>query len=148
MRIKTLSLWEPWATLVLLGHKRWETRSWPAPAWLVNRRIAVHAADRFDREAWECRIERVLQNHGIAPREVAARAGRNRGCVLCTARLAACWKMTPALIAEQTGLELALGGWEAGRWAWELADVRPLDPPVVCAGNRGLWWWDAPEGIS
>ena len=43
MQIKTITLWQPWASLVVHGYKRWETRSWRTPyrGWL-----AIHAAKR------------------------------------------------------------------------------------------------------
>lgn len=42
--MKTLSLWQPWASLVVEGVKTIETRSWPAPQSLIGQRIAIHAA--------------------------------------------------------------------------------------------------------
>ena len=33
----------PWATLIALGVKSVETRSWPAPARLLGQVIAIHA---------------------------------------------------------------------------------------------------------
>ena len=39
-----LTLWQPWASLIAIGAKSIETRSWPAPAGLVGERIAIHAA--------------------------------------------------------------------------------------------------------
>lgn len=42
--IPVLSLHQPWASLIAIGAKRYETRSWPAPRALTGRRIAIHAA--------------------------------------------------------------------------------------------------------
>lgn len=42
--MKVLSLHQPWASLVALGVKTIETRSWRAPASLIGERFAVHAA--------------------------------------------------------------------------------------------------------
>lgn len=33
--MKALTLWQPWASLIAVGVKAIETRSWPAPAALV-----------------------------------------------------------------------------------------------------------------
>jgi|GEM_PF-1821147 len=41
---KVLSLWQPWASLVAMGVKTIETRSWRAPQALIGKRIAIHAA--------------------------------------------------------------------------------------------------------
>lgn len=42
--MRALTLWQPWASLVAIGAKTIETRSWPAPASAVGERIAIHAA--------------------------------------------------------------------------------------------------------
>lgn len=39
-----LTLTQPWASLVVLGEKRYETRSWRPPAARIGERIAIHAA--------------------------------------------------------------------------------------------------------
>lgn len=41
--MKALTLHQPWATLIALGVKRIETRSWRAPQALIGQRIAIHA---------------------------------------------------------------------------------------------------------
>lgn len=48
-KVHVISLWEPYATLVVDGKKTLETRTWPWPydaSWLV-----IHAAQRVDAEA-------------------------------------------------------------------------------------------------
>ena len=42
--MKAISVWQPWAWLIVHGHKTIETRSWPAPDALIGQRIAIHAA--------------------------------------------------------------------------------------------------------
>jgi len=41
-----LTLWQPWATLVVEGVKPFEFRRWPAPKWIWGQRIAIHAGAR------------------------------------------------------------------------------------------------------
>lgn len=43
--MKAISLWQPWATLVAIDAKRFETRSWK-----TNYRglLAIHAAKKFE----------------------------------------------------------------------------------------------------
>lgn len=38
----TITLWQPWATLVAAGAKPFEFRAWPAPQRLWGRRVAGH----------------------------------------------------------------------------------------------------------
>lgn len=44
--MRALTLWQPWASLIALGVKTIETRSWKAPDALIGQRIAIHAAKR------------------------------------------------------------------------------------------------------
>jgi hypothetical protein len=39
-------------------------------------------------------------------------------------------------------LERAFGDYAHSRWAWLLADVKPLEKPVPAKGTLGLWEWD------
>jgi hypothetical protein len=43
-RIKCISLWQPWASLVAVGAKRIETRGW---ATAYRGRLGIHAAKRW-----------------------------------------------------------------------------------------------------
>ena len=58
--VYAITLHQPWATLIALGIKSVETRSWPAPARLVGQRIAVHAGKRLVRRPGDA-IERELR---------------------------------------------------------------------------------------
>lgn len=58
-RVRVISLWEPYASLVVNGRKTIETRKWPWPydaSWLV-----IHAAKRLDKS-----VCRRLRSLGIA----------------------------------------------------------------------------------
>jgi hypothetical protein len=39
--MKALSIWQPWASLILSGEKKIETRSWPVPYSIRGTRIAI-----------------------------------------------------------------------------------------------------------
>ncbi len=150
--MKGISLWQPWASLIALGKKRVETRSWRPPQALVGQRIAIHASARpVDQLARE-----LLFRAGVDP-------GMDlpRGAIVATARLWGVWKssrepiqgivpprgmsfLAEVLTSERhrdlptDDLELALGDWSPGRCFWALDEVRPMDP-VPCRGMQGLW---------
>ena len=42
----TITLWQPWATLVAAGAKPFEFRHWAAPKRLWRQRVAIHAGAR------------------------------------------------------------------------------------------------------
>jgi len=45
--MKAISLWQPWATLISIGAKRIETRSWET---LYRGSIVIHAAKRWSKD--------------------------------------------------------------------------------------------------
>lgn len=65
------------------------------------------------------------------------------GCILATAELVDCIKITPEIVATLSADELALGDYTLGRYAWKLANVQKLPEPIPVKGRQGLWNWEA-----
>lgn len=129
--MKAVTLWQPWASLIVVGAKRIETRNW---ATRYRGEIAIHAAQKWNRElmaiAAECRCW--TGDPGLLP----------LGAVVATARLTDCLPTeSPELAHILTEQEVRLGDYSAGRFAWVLEDVQPLPVPVFCSGAQGLWNW-------
>ncbi len=79
--MRALTLHQPWASLIALGHKTTETRSWPAPKMLVGSRIAIHAAKRRSRrDEWNDRVAEAVAGMDI-PLGVIVATARVDGCV-------------------------------------------------------------------
>lgn len=128
--IPALTLWQPWATLIQIGVKPFETRSW---ATRYRGSIAIHAGTER-RGLALCRHE---------PEIVAALAANGLtldtlplGCIVTVAHLVACWP-TEAIV--DGGLADAFGDYSPGRFAWHLHRVRPLTDPIRCIGRQRLW---------
>jgi hypothetical protein len=138
--VKALSLTQPWATLVLLGAKRYETRAWQT---LHRGPLAIHAARTFPPAAQAlCRLEpfrRVLAAAGISDA-----TGLPRGALLGTVQLLAI--LPVELVLPLGPEEEAFGDYRAGRWAWELAGPTRLAAPVPYRGGVGLFDVPDPNG--
>jgi hypothetical protein len=156
--ILAVSLHQPYPTLIALGLKRFETRSWK-----TNYRgpIAICSALKWDKEAQAgsnffaglfCR-ELTRRDHNRGER-VSFEHVRSlflespRGFVICLANLVECAEMTPDLIVTVGDRERAVGGWEPGRFAWRLENVQPLAEPVPIKGQQGLWTLSASEATK
>lgn len=50
--MKALTIRQPWATLIALGVKTIETRSWRAPQALIGQTIAIHAGKHRPKDVW------------------------------------------------------------------------------------------------
>lgn len=170
--MKTITLWQPWASLVALGVKTIETRSWSTPH---RGALAIHAAARVP-----------------PPLEIGDYAVRHLGPdrVLCGVNTPLITKSLPLgavvavsnlidavpivgrrerhdhalfIVDERDGLHLydsdtgravrierqrPYGDFSPGRWGWLLGDVEAVDPPVPEIGRRQLWDWPTHRAAS
>jgi hypothetical protein len=139
--MRTISLWQPWATLIAVGAKRIETRHWPAPARLHGQRIAIHAAKTRDHLA----IATTAPFADYIPHPVAELP---LGAVVATAVLDRCTEITERgarELAARLPDEYAFGLYEPGRFAWVLRDVIAVDPPAPFRGSQGFF--DVPDDL-
>jgi hypothetical protein len=138
--MKALSIWQPWASLLMAGIKAYETRSWAPPASLLGERTAIHAAKTpvgFER----------LAPHlcPLIPGMAEAQSGEDLhaimplGCLLGTAILAFALSTDSDLAADILPCETALGDWSPGRWAWRFTDHQPLATPIPYRGQQGVF---------
>ena len=140
--MKVISLTQPWASLVLLGAKRIETRTWGTH---YRGPIAIHASKEMPRDfrtlaATEPFSSVLAQRNGDLP----------RGCVLCVTSLLDVQELVARddakYVVERYGAEHEwdFGNYERGRFAWILGPVTlVLTPPVYVKGKLGLWDWDS-----
>lgn len=151
--MKTLSLTQPWATLVAIGAKRVETRSWNAK---YSGPLAIHAAKSFPGWAKDCCSERVFLRALGWPTPSDSRVGITQdwmdlltrnikalplGCVIGTVTLLGC-RFTEDVVGQLSEQEVALGDYARGRYAWMLADAKLLPEPIPAKGSLGLWDFD------
>lgn len=147
--MKTLSLTQPWATLIAVGAKRIETRG-----WMTRYRgpIAIHAAKTMPRDARELCFEepfrQVLAARDLRPSDLP------RGVVIAVADLIGVVPTSingytpPVLKARLTEVERAFGDFSQGRAAWILANVRTLREPIPAKGALSLWDWTPPTDLE
>lgn len=126
-----LSLWQPWASLIAVGVKTIETRSWKAPNKFIGKRIAIHAA-KNTKGMTDARLNPKLHlacHRALMDYEV----GRLPfGAVLCTAILTECRR-------TQYCEPDIYGDFTLDRWGWILEDIRKLDEPLPARGAQGIF---------
>jgi hypothetical protein len=136
--VKALSLTQPWATLVAIGAKRVETRSWETG---YRGPLAIHAAKGFPDWAMDTCQEKPFRSVLLAA-GIAGVCDLPRGAVIATCRLVGC---VPTDIFFPAERERAFGDFDSGRFAWLLDDIVPLPAPIPAKGALGLWAWELPE---
>ena len=134
--MKALTLWQPWASLIAWGEKRYETRSWTTSHRGL---LAIHAAVPQP-QVWRRLTEnkhlwRVLEQHQTLSHDLPTTA------VLCIVQLVDV--VSAAEIAHNlTDKEKAFGDFGWGRFAWRLKVVERFKQPQPTRGHQGLWTWE------
>jgi len=140
--MKALTIIEPWASLIAVGAKKIETRS-----WRTNYRgpLAIHAGKTNRPEflilAWQEPFYSALKPlHVNGHRAII---GYHFGCVIAIAQLVDCVEVRADNVPP--GPERYFGDYRRGRYMWILRDVKRLEKPIPTRGHQGLWEWGGPD---
>lgn len=159
--MKALTIWQPWASLIACGGKVLETRSWPPPASLISKKIAIHAAFKAPAIG--------LQDFEVKEMEEALQLPQGRwhqlpfGAVVAIAKLEGGYQVK-SYCPVQSDIEFRdeavegsrqlcgmsferFGDFRQGRWCWYLTDIEPVGP-YEARGQHGLWDWKPPEPVQ
>lgn len=144
--MRSLSLTQPYATLISIGAKRCETRSWSTS---YRGPIAIHAAKTFPRAERElCYTQpfaRVLRAHDQRVSQLP------RGAVVAIAELRHILPTGTAgrfWVEDLSEQERGFGNYTAGRYGWFLYNIRALREPILARGKLGLWEWSPPANLE
>lgn len=148
--MKALTILQPWASLIQIGAKKIETRSWTST---YRGPLAIHAGKGGATEGrnlmWAEPFKSALNAVGYKFFNEML-----RGALIATCQLVSVipvYKITDRGFYQWTGpdgrdyrfdltdQERAFGDYTFGRYAWLLADVDELSTPVPARGALGLW---------
>ena len=145
--MKALTIWQPWASLIIEGLKPREFRSWAAPKSVVGQRIVIHAAKR-PMKSGEIRdiLDYVGSRHGIldgiqpAAGDLLERVWRRETDLPMSAGLGTATLGAPRVPTHRLP---ALGDPEPHRpiSAWPLLDIQKWPEPIPAKGAQGFWEW-------
>lgn len=164
--MKALTIWQPWATLIMIGAKPYEFRSWKPPRSLIGERLAIHAGARPVR-ASEVRalvmalrgdprmsnpclhgnlalpvLERVLSALGKSPDSLF---GTTEQLTLPLSAVLGTAIVGEPKRGDECAREFGQGaGNDSDRegtfnWGWPLERIEHFSPPVEQCGAQGLW---------
>lgn len=148
--MKAITIRQPWASLMALGFKQQETRSWDTK---VRGSVAIHAG-----LAMPCRLGQRVRYGDF---EVEHDRG---GLLLRSDRLSWPYRLPLGAVVAigdlfqtrstnsgehaPSDLERALGDHSPNRWAWSITSISTLGShPIEAKGRQGWWDWDCPPEI-
>lgn len=161
--MKALTIWQPWASLIIAGAKPYEFRGWRPPASIIGQRIVIHAAtkrmDRVDalgllNTLMERDYDEVGRLFAAETCLIPEKAIPLLNEVLAfdppySAGLGTAVIGEPRLgthIAEEFGVPRANDSDrdQHANWGWPMLEIEPWSDPIPMRGRQGLWTWPDP----
>lgn len=146
--MKVISVLEPWASLIVLGHKHIETRSWNTKH---RGEILIHASALKNLTHRHIHLDFLQEfSHLQLPKYDSLPFG----AIIGKANIVDCFNTNDyrnsnaVHIAEFIGnngishKEECFGDYSANRYAWLLSDVMIFKTPTPAKGQLGLWNFD------
>jgi len=159
--MKVISLWQPWATLVVTGHKQIETRGWNTQ---YRGPILIHASKKWNSELHETvgniGAEPILKEMGYSGTYKRGEGGwvtnLPLGAIIGVVYLEETaptnhWlsifgdiiKTGPATrFAGKEDKERAFGDYGPDRYGWLLSNPIQFKEPIPAKGMQGFWNYD------
>lgn len=124
--MKVLSIKEPWASLIMNGTKKIETRSWKTK---YRGEIYIHASSS-KAKITKSEVYELIKDMNF-----------KCGYIICKCNLVDCIYMTDEYVNDMKTNhyeEYICGHYEVGRYAWIVEDVKVIEP-IEAKGKLGLW---------
>jgi hypothetical protein len=125
--MKALTIRQPYAALIAIGEKKYETRSWSTS---YRGSMAIHSSKKqlgkLSMAFWP-----IFYPAGFTHEDLVF------GCIIATCNLVDCIKVED--LPRLPNKEMMLGDFTLGRFAWKIEDVHLLEKPIPIKGNFGLW---------
>lgn len=148
--MRAISLWQPWASLIVLGEKEYETRGWSTG---YRGPLLIHAAKRIVLKELEDVLDCPYMQEALFPYRalsalvpphrtlLTAKAAREVlpfGKLIGTVDLVDC---IPTEIARGKidNKEYMFGNYGANRYAWRMANPFMFDEPIEYKGEQGFF---------
>lgn len=155
---KALTIWQPWATLVMMGAKPHEFRRWKFTdkahlARLVSQRIVIHAGVRPPRLG---EVDDVLERIDAGESDLAAiaqpflRLLRDALRRKDKAQISACTPLGAAvgtvILGEPKNVVELFAHMDSDRldhhmYGWPMIEPQPFASPIPAMGAQGFWNW-------
>ena len=127
--MKVISIKEPFATLITMGAKKIETRSWKTN---YRGELFIHASGKT-------LAKEFLENKDFVL-ELIKNMDMNYGNIICRCNLVDCVYMDEEFLnnIKKHPMEYSLGEYKLGRYAWVMEDIEPIYP-IPTKGQLNIW---------
>lgn len=148
--IPTITVWQPWASLIAIGAKPDEFRTWRPPSRYWGTRVGIHAGARCIAGDDLLNLIRRLEagdsaTDGLIPElalPLLRQAQSNPSVLPASALLCTAVMGSPRRCSEITA------GGDPLKWGWPMSAIKRFDPPAGMAGKQGWWFAKLPPQAS
>ena len=128
--MKAITLIQPWASLISIGEKTIETRSWSTK---YRGPLAIHAGKKIDKTAFTIPIyKEIFDMYGININNIPTSS------IIAICDITDC--IPTELLSEKiSDKEKQFGNYTPNRYGWILQNVKILETPIHATGMLGLW---------
>ena len=147
--ILALTVWQPWATLIMRGWKPFEFRPYACPRRVRGARIVVHAGkrkptvDNFDRltidPVGSCGPGHADEVRAFIESVEADPARLPLACGLGTVMIGEPVRARDLFRPRTPDVVI-----NPDTWAWPVTDPQPFPLPIPARGAQGFWRWVEP----
>lgn len=136
---KVITLWQPWARLLVLGEKKIETRSWNTN---IRGETLIHASSKS--------LKYLLQEPYLSDVTYDILSycpdlnidDLPLGAIIGSVNIIDCVPIEKLFGTEyDTPKERAFGDWSPGRFGWIMNNNVLFDKPIPAKGHQGFWNW-------
>jgi len=138
--MKVISIWQPWATLIVQGFKLFETRTWAPPRSVIGQRIGIAATKNILPQQIAAFNEPEFQFF-YKTLDLPTMQELPRGYLLGTVELHSYEVITEEFLDDITREERSYGWFKPGGFAWRLRNPELLEHPIPIKGAQGLYEW-------
>lgn len=150
--MRALTIWQPWASLIIIGAKPFEWRRWRAPAWAIEQEIVIHAGSRRvimdEIEELIFDLEHDPETSGLkaAPALELLQDVFKGKITLPTAAGLGTAHLGTASLATDIAAAGTMGFIDSNRvdeaiWGWPLTNIQRWAEPIPMKGHQGFWHW-------
>ena len=126
--MKVLTIKEPWATLIIEGHKKYEFRSWKTN---YRGKILIHAGMSIENDV----LERFKDYNLKCSKGAIIGEAEITDCILVDESFNKTIKeLDPIVYGRSNHVE---------NYAWKLENIIKYDEPIYIKGKLGLWNYES-----
>lgn len=130
--MRVLTVKEPFASLISLGIKTTETRS-----WRTNYRGELYIHAGIKKPQYDYKSDDFIKLANKYDYD-------NLGYIICKCKLVDCVEMTEEYIEDMKKnhyIDYICGEYQVGRFGWILEDIKLIEP-IKAKGRLGIWYFD------